>query len=354
MCHERLGPEGIPQRRGVGLHNLTSVRTGDCILAGMASSLANELCSRRRYLDGLGGLGLGLALSAVGCGPSETPRQGPVYRDRDQWGGATARPVCRWAVHPLHNPRKLFERYQPLIEWLNLNVPHVRWVLEASRDYPEYERKYRARAFEFILPNPWQTLDALKFGYHVIAMAGHPGQFKGLLIVRRDSHFKSPLDLKGRTISYPAPTALAACMMPQAWLKAQGLDVLRQTHSVFVGSHESTIMNVYLGRSAAGGTWPPPWRVFQNEHPKEAAELMLAWETPSLVNTSVMVRDDVSPLVRDATRQALLRLADTREGAGILVGLDMDRFHPAQNSTYEVVREYVARFEREIRPVESL
>lgn len=302
-------------------------------------------------MSSLGGLGAGLALGVVGCGPSETSRPGPVYRDQP---APLSRPVCRWAVHPLHNPRKLFERYQPLVEWLNLKVPQVRWVLEASRDYPEYERKYRARAFEFILPNPWQTLDALKYGYHVMAMAGNPAQFKGILIVRRDSHFKSPLDLRGRTISYPAPTALAACMMPQSWLRSQGLDVMRETQSMFVGSHESAIMNAYLGRSAAGGTWPPPWRVFQNEHPKEAAELMLAWETPPLVNTSVMVRDDVSAVVRNATRQALLSLAETPEGPAMLLSLDVDRFHPAQDSTYDVVREYVARFERDIRPVEAL
>ena len=68
---------------------------------------------------------------------------------------------------------------------------------------------------------------------------------------------------------------------------------MRDIENRYVGSQESSIMNAYLGQTAAGATWPPPWRAFQKEHPREAAELKVIWETESLVNNSVMVRDDV-------------------------------------------------------------
>jgi phosphonate transport system substrate-binding protein len=111
-------------------------------------------------------------------------------------------------------------------------------------------------------------------------------------------------------------------------------------------------MNVYLGKSAAGATWPPPWRLFQKDHPAEAAQLELIWTTAPLLNNSVMVRDDVPAAVREQLRKVLIALAETPEGKAILAGMETARFHPADDATYDAVRNYVSRFEREVRPVE--
>lgn len=266
--------------------------------------------------------------------------------------GATL-PLYRMAVHPLYNPKKLSEAYQPLVDHLNHQLQGARIELEASRDYASFEKKYGAREPAFLLPNPWQTLQAIKVGYHVIAMAGDADDFKGIFIVRRDSGVKKPADLKGRVVSYPSPTALAAAIMPQYFLHAQGLNTQRDIENVYVGSQESSIMNVYLGKAAAGATWPPPWRLFQKEHPAEAAQLMLIWETPALINNSVMVRDDVPPSVRETVTQTLLALALTPQGLAILQGMETARFHAANDASYDVVQDYIRRFVNEVRPVET-
>lgn len=262
-------------------------------------------------------------------------------------------PVCRFAVHALHNPAKLIQAYQPLIDHLNGRLHGVSLILEASRDYANFEEKYQARKPEFILPNPWQTLQALKAGYHVIAMAGEPADFKGIFVVRRDSALKHPVDLKGKPVSYPSPTALAACIMPQYYLHSHGINVNRDIENRYVGSQESSIMNAWLGATAAGATWPTPWRAFQREHPREAAELKVLWETESLVSNSVMARDNVPPQVVAQVRTLLLELDRTAEGKSILAGMETARFLPATDKEYDVVRRYVSRFEREVRPVEQ-
>jgi len=124
-------------------------------------------------------------------------------------------PVYHFAIHPLHNPNKLRSSYQPLIDYLNEKITGVQFEIEASKNYALFEHKYKGRKTEFILPNPWQTIQAIKFGYNVIAMAGDPKDFKGLIIVRKDGGITKPSDLIGKTVCYPAATALAACIMPQ-------------------------------------------------------------------------------------------------------------------------------------------
>ena len=290
-----------------------------------------------------------VAILLAAC--DQQPAEKPLHYSSTPVGAAT--PIYRLAVHPLHNPQKLSEAYQPLIDHLNRQLVGVQIELEASRDYPAYEKKFRAREPSFLLPNPWQTLQAMKVGYHVIAMAGDAKDFKGIFIIRKDSGIKLPTDLKGKVVSYPSPTALAAAIMPQYFLHTQGININRDIQNVYVGSQESSIMNVYLGKSAAGATWPPPWRLFQKDHPAEAAQLELIWETSSLINNSVMARDDVPETVREQVTKSLLELTQTPQGKTILAGMETGRFHAADDASYGVVTDYIKRFEKEVRLVES-
>lgn len=283
----------------------------------------------------------------LGCG-REDDVQGPRVGTRPASAGV---PVYRFAVHPLHNPGKLTQAYQPLVDYVNSRLQGSRLDLEASRDYARFEEKVSTRKSEFLLPNPWQTLQAMKVGYRVIAMAGEPQDFRGIVVVRRDSDVTRPAHLKGKAVSYPSRTALAACIMPQYFLHGRGIDVNTDLENRYVGSQESSIMSAYLGRTVAGATWPPPWRAFQKEHPREAAELKVIWETEPLVNNSVMVRNDIPTSVVEQVRALLLGLDATSEGKAILAGMETARFLPASDRDYDVVRQYVARFEKEVRPV---
>jgi hypothetical protein len=80
------------------------------------------------------------SIFAVACDFGSLPHSGPEYGsslgDIDQSNYYIA-------IHPLHNPKKLAEAYQPLVEYMNTNVPEASFMLEA-----------------------------IKVGYYVIAMAG--------------------------------------------------------------------------------------------------------------------------------------------------------------------------------------
>lgn len=288
-------------------------------------------------------------LLVAGC-KREPHGTGPRYKTAP---ASSALPLYHFAIHPLHNPAKLMQAYQPLIDYLNAQQKGARFILEASRDYASFEEKYQNRTPEFLLPNPWQTLQAMKAGYSVIAMAGEPADFRGIFIVRRDGGISKPSDLKGKAVSYPSPTALAACIMPQYFLHSHGININRDIENRYVGSQESSIMNVYLKKTAAGATWPPPWRAFRIDHPEEAAQLKIVWETEPLINNSVMIRNDIPAAIREQVRKLLTGLHETVPGKKILAAMETARISPATDSEYDVVRSYVERFERDVRRVES-
>jgi phosphonate transport system substrate-binding protein len=258
-----------------------------------------------------------------------------------------------FAIHPLHNPKRLMEVYGPIVDRLNARVPGAHFRFEASRNYAEFERKLMQRKIHFALPNPYQTVMCLPKGYRVFGKMGDDHLFCGVILVRTDGGIRRVGDLKGRTISYPAPTALAATLMPQFYLHTHGLDVNRDVRNLYVGSQESSIMNVYLGISAAGATWPVPWLAFQRKHPDLAKHLVLRWQTETLPNNSLVAREDVpSALVRQVAA-VLFTLQHDEEGRRFLSEIPISRFEPATESTYEPVKRYLQEFSRRVRPLDG-
>ena len=95
--------------------------------------------------------------------------------------------VHTFAVHPLYNPERLYEIFNPLIEYVNMRLSGQRLVLEASRDYAAFEDKLYKNQYSFAMPNPYQTLRAINSGYRVFGKMGDDHAFTGIILLRKDS-----------------------------------------------------------------------------------------------------------------------------------------------------------------------
>lgn len=292
----------------------------------------------------------GLLLAAsllIGCGNHEESYQ-PGFGEQAADG---AREFVV-GIHPLHNPKRLFEVYGPIVEYLDANMPEARFRLEASRNYEEFDKKLYSGHFDFAMPNPYQTVRSLKHGYRVFGKMGDDENFRGIILVRKDSGIRKVADLKGKKVSYPAATALAATMMPQYYLHTHGIDVNRDIENLYVGSQESSIMNVVRGHVAAGATWPVPWKTFQQEHPDLASQLEVKWQTGTLPNNGWVVRKDVPPELANRFAALLFGLNGSEEGRAMLARLPISRFESATDATYQPAREYLKVFSETVRHIE--
>ncbi len=257
-----------------------------------------------------------------------------------------------FGVHPLHNPQHLDEVYQPLVDYVNAHLQGARLELEASRNYAAYDEKLLTeRKFHFALPNPSQMVLASQVGYRIFGQMISDDLFRGIIVVRADSGIREILDLKGKAVSYPAPTALAATMLPQYYLQTHGLNVRTDVTNIYVGSQESSIMSVYLGTSAAGGTWPGPWTLFKAAHPDIARDLVVRWNTESLPNNGLVVRNDVPEAVAARVIELMLTLGASDEGRRIMARTGVDRFDAADDATYQPVRDFLIRYQDAIGTV---
>lgn len=285
---------------------------------------------------------LALPFLLLACTDPDAPLVEPRYSNAPP---QDLRPSLTLAIHPLHNPTKLFELYGPIIDALNSAIPEFRIRLEASRDYADFEQKLRDRQVELALPNPYQTITALGHGYHIFAKVKGDEDFHGIILVRKDGNAPREIgDLKRKTVSCPSRTALAACMLPLLHLQEQGLDVAREIKIVTVGSQESSMLNLARGLVDAAATWPPPWRAFQKDHPELARQLEVRWVTPHLPNNSLMARDDVHPQLIERIRAHLVAMSDSEAGRALTAHAEIQGFEPASEATYAPVNDFLDRY----------
>jgi phosphonate transport system substrate-binding protein len=247
-------------------------------------------------------------------------------------------------IHPLHNPERLFEIFNPVIS--KIIDSNADYVLVASKDYSQYDNRIKNREFHFLLPNPYQTIQAIKVGYNVIGKMSDDHNFKGIFIVKKSSKYKNIKDLKNKTISFPAPTALAAAMMPQYYLARNGLFENVNVHFKYVGSQESSILSVLHGEVDAAATWPPPWNSLKNERLEILNTLKVLDQTDHLINNSLMARDDVVKYSQNRFLESFLNLSQSEEGKEILNKMGLSRFESANNNTYRPVTLFLKKYEK--------
>jgi len=258
-----------------------------------------------------------------------------------------------FAVYLPHNSLRLFETYGPLIDHLNRNVSDIRFRLETSPNCDEFHKKSLGRQFDFALANPSQTLDSLHHGYHVIAKMVDDHQYGSVILVRRDSGIRKVADLKGKTVAYPNRGCLTGAILPQYYLINHDLDVNRDIENLYVGSHESVILNVYLGLAAAGGVRRWSWELFQRDRPDKARELVAQWEIEPLINSAVVVRDDVPPQIVALVVQLLETLHTGEAGRDILARMVISRFEQADDAHYRAVEDLLSGVEQTLRPTKA-
>ncbi|OQW92648.1 MAG: phosphonate ABC transporter substrate-binding protein [Beggiatoa sp. IS2] len=288
-----------------------------------------------------------LLLTACDNNSAPPPQQQPTFGDKP----SESIVEYSFGVHPLHNPKQLLDIYGPLVDYLNQHLTGIVLKLEASRNYAVFEEKLYSRQFAFALPNPYQTIESESKGYRIFGKMSDDENFRGIILVRKDSGIQVVADLKGKKISYPAPTAVAAAMLPQYYLHTHGLDVNKDVENVYAGSQESSIMNVYLKTTVAGATWPIPWKNFQKDQPDKVKELEVKWETTNLPNNALVVRDDIAPEIVSKVAELLFTLHTQPAGQAILARIPVSKLEVAQHETYEPTRTFLKTFATTVRPI---
>ena len=265
----------------------------------------------------------------------------------------TDKAVYRLGVPPMHSTRRLWSRYQPIVEQINATVTDFGLELESAQSELVYEQKCRERVLDVVLVEAHRVLDAEKLGYSVIAQTGTQDRIAGLIAVRRDSRIRQVSDLRNRTVDFSSPHALASTMMVRMWLREASFPVDRTAHVVYVGSQEGALWNVLLRRSDAAGVSKDGWASFIAQYPFAREQMEARWMTDELPGAALMAQDRVSSLHRRQIAEAFRRLSSNARGKSALEQAGISEFRRGDTVTYDPVWEFMGQYQRAFGRVPS-
>ena len=251
-------------------------------------------------------------------------------------------------IHPYLNSQSMYEAYAPLIAYVQERVPGVDIQLETSNSYEHYEEKLYAGSFHLALPNPFQTITSFTYGYYPVGKMYPDDVFRGIIVARKDRKLHEFSQLKGKTLSFPAATALAATMMPLMFLYENGVDIEKDIEKHYVGSQYSAILNAYSGDSFAGCTWPPPWEEWRKTNPEKAREMELVWKTEPLPNNGFVARNDVDEATARRIMEILVKMRFDEPGRQLLKKAGFDGFEFASYDSFAPIYDFLESYKEQI------
>lgn len=216
-----------------------------------------------------------------------------------------------FAVVPQYTVSKIFASWQPLLGALEKETGHS-FKLKVYNSFKDFESDYLSGKVDFVYYNPYHQVKGLKSQGYLPLIRDGKRKLTGIIVVRKDKHYKQVSDLNHKTVAFPAPNAFAASLYMRALLaEKEKLNITPR----YVHSHSNAYRHVVTGKSdAAGGVL----RTLKKQPQAIREALMVLYQTPTNSPHPIAVHPRVSKQVRLAVADAILLMADNERGQALL------------------------------------
>ncbi len=255
---------------------------------------------------------------------------------------AGAQQVLRVTAIPDESPTELARKFAPLGQYLEAKLGvKVEWT--PVTDY--------AAAVEALVN---KKVDLAWFGGFTFVQAQQRAGGKIIPLVQReeDAKFRSVFitdaksginrleDLKGRTLSFGAPSSTSGHLMPRSYLLAAKVnpDVDLKRIS-FSGAHDATIAAVASGKVDAGALNISVWEKFVADKKVDPTQVRVFFTTPGYFDYNWSVHADMPLALREKLSAAFLVLNEGNpQGKEILATQRATRFIATNPENYNGIR----------------
>lgn len=249
-----------------------------------------------------------------------------------------AQQVFKITAIPDESPTELARKAAPLVSYLSQKLG-MKVEFTPVSDY--------AAAVETLVN---RQVDMAWFGGFTFVQAQVRSGGKVLPLVQReeDAHFKSVFitaqpgilalaDLKGKTLSFGAPSSTSGHLMPRNYLLEAKINPDTDLKRVaFSGAHDATIAAVAAGKVDAGALNISVWDKFVADKKVDTSKVRVFYTTPAYFDYNWSVHADMPPALRTKLTQAFLDLnSGNPEGKALLELQRASRFIPTQAANYK-------------------
>ncbi|OGK87990.1 MAG: hypothetical protein A2X52_13750 [Candidatus Rokubacteria bacterium GWC2_70_16] len=235
------------------------------------------------------------------------------------------------AVLPYQAVPHLHDVWTPVAEYLTREMG-IPVKITTARLYEEYVRQVLASRPELAYFNPPHYLAARRDGgYEAFVSPGDKAM--GRIVVLAASPIRALADLRGRKISLLPPSAFAARIQPEAFLRDHGLVAGRDYTLVEVPTTDASLNGVVAGKVDAAGTGMRPSDALPGSI---KSRLRILAETPPQPDVLLGLRGDLAQGLKEALARTLLALGESPEGRAVLAPIGWKKLIRARDADDDV------------------
>jgi phosphonate transport system substrate-binding protein len=238
--------------------------------------------------------------------------------------------ALEFGVVPQQSASRLAEDWGPLLAEISKRSG-VALVFRTAPNIPGFEERLGKGDYDLAYMNPYHYVVFQKAsGYRAFARE-QDRKIKGILVVKKDSTYRKPADLAGKTVVFPAPAAFAASILPQAEFGRLKIAI----DAKFVASHDSVYRAVASGLQEAGGGIQ---RTLEAAPAEVRDGLRVLSETPSYTPHAFAAHPRVTPEILARVLAAMASLSADEAGQRLLTPLAFKGIAAAQDKEWNDIR----------------
>lgn len=233
-----------------------------------------------------------------------------------------------FGIVPQFEAKKLRRIWMPILKQLEEKTG-FKFKLIGAPTIPAFEKELLSGKFDFSYMNPFHLLIANESQGYMPLLRDHSKKLQGVLVVREDSDIKSVKDLNNKTIAFPSPNALGASLQMRAELHDKFNISIKP---VYVKTHDSVYLNVYLKQTAAGGG---VGKTLKKQKNQLRNALKVIYKTAPVSPHPVAVHPRVPKQDRKKIVDAFFELSNSTDGQKLLAGIPIKKPGKASLENYK-------------------
>jgi phosphate/phosphite/phosphonate ABC transporter binding protein len=260
----------------------------------------------------------------------DTPKTPEKVRDRK---------VVYFGVIPRDNPRIMYEKYQPLLDYLAEKTPYT-YELVLKKNYEDTVNALGDGEMDIALLGPLTYLEA-RARYDAISILKPKGadgktSYRSVMIKQKDSPVKTLSELKGKSVAFASLKSTSGNLMPRYLLANAGIHLSELSDYANFDYQDSVVKAILKGQYTAGAVRDSVAKKYMKLGLETIAE-------SEVIPAGPLVAGPGTPYaVIENIKKALLSINPRdSEGQNILRRLDDDfknGFTEANDSDYEGIR----------------
>jgi phosphonate transport system substrate-binding protein len=207
-------------------------------------------------------------------------------------------PVRHLAVVSFYNPRLMYLKYQPLVDYLSATTGDT-WELLITPSYEKTIEVLCTRKVDLAYLGPYTYLRAHDAcDVHPLVRLNTDGKatYRSLVLVKSNSPVRTLADLAGKRFAFGSPMSTSSHLVPRALLEEAGLRAGVDYSCLYLMHHDGAVRAVLLGEADACGVrdivgdkyTPQPLRVLARSGEIPNFPLVLAPGSPAELHDALL------------------------------------------------------------------